>query len=79
MRRAFVIQLHHPSNCPGFEGRVEHVDSGRDGRFRSPEELLSFIEEALDELGQTEDEDEAKSSAASNVIAGQVTALNGNI
>jgi len=54
MRRAFVIQL-NPQSCPAsFEGRVEHVDSGREGRFRSPEELLRFIEEVLSEAGQTE-------------------------
>lgn len=52
MRRAFVIQLHEQSYPASFEGHVEHVDSGRDGRFRSLEELLRFIEEMLNEVGQ---------------------------
>jgi len=62
MRRAFVIQL-NPQSCPAsFEGRVEHVDSGRDRRFRSLEELLRFIEEMLNEARQTEAEPEETQS-----------------
>lgn len=54
MRRAFVIQLLDQCNQTGFAGRVEHVGSGRERRFRSREELLHSIEEMLSEAEQTE-------------------------
>ncbi len=45
MRGAFVVQL-GPETKPRegrFEGLVEEVDSGRELRFRSAEELMNFL------------------------------------
>ena len=46
MRRAFVLQMadQGPSR---FEGRIEHIDSGRARRFRTLDEFLGFIEKIL--------------------------------
>ena len=45
MRCAFVVQLGSESQPAEtqFEGWVEEVDSGRQLRFRSTEELLEFL------------------------------------
>jgi hypothetical protein len=45
MRGAFVVQL-GPETKPSegrFEGLVEEVDSGRELRFRSAQELMNFL------------------------------------
>jgi len=45
MQRDFVVQI-RPDVPPGkgeFQGRVEHVDTGRSAHFRTVEEFLSFI------------------------------------
>jgi hypothetical protein len=50
MRRAFVLQL-SPETEPAkrhFEGYIEEVDTGRELRFRSSEELLAFLGECFD-------------------------------
>jgi hypothetical protein len=43
--RAFVVQFRAPP--PGgtliYDGRVEHLVSGEEGRFHSLEELLAFM------------------------------------
>ena len=47
MRGAFVIRL-TPETQPAqnrFSGWVEEVDSGKEMRFRSTEELLQFLRE----------------------------------
>lgn len=56
MRRGFVIQLHSEADLfPGkFAGRVEHVDSGRADGFRTVEELVSFIEQTVKEIEESE-------------------------
>lgn len=49
MRRDFVIQL-RPNTDLGdgkFEGRVEHIDSGRSAHFQSVEEFLAFVARSL--------------------------------
>jgi hypothetical protein len=45
MRWAFVIQLASDTNPTQrhFEGRIEEVDSARELRFRSTDELLMFL------------------------------------
>jgi hypothetical protein len=45
MRWAFVIQLASDSNPSQrqFSGRIEEVDSARELRFRSTDELLMFL------------------------------------
>jgi hypothetical protein len=57
MRRAFVVQVARESNLPHGKvaGRVEHVDSGRARNFRSLDELLNFLCEALTAEQQAED------------------------
>jgi hypothetical protein len=50
MRGAFVVQL-GPETKPSegrFEGLVEEVDSGRELRFRSTEELMNFLGRRFD-------------------------------
>ncbi len=50
MRGAFVVQL-GPETKPSegrFEGLVEEVDSGRELRFRSAEELMNFLGQRFD-------------------------------
>ena len=43
--RAFVVQFHAPRSegSPTYDGRVEHLVSGREARFHSLEELLEFM------------------------------------
>jgi hypothetical protein len=45
MQGDFVIQLRPTAELPSgrFEGRVEHIDSGRSAHFRSVEEFLAFL------------------------------------
>jgi hypothetical protein len=49
--RAFVIQFHENADIKAgrWEGRVEHVVSGRSTRFHGLEELLAFFTEVLQE------------------------------
>jgi hypothetical protein len=58
MRAAFVVQL-GPETKPGegrFEGLVEEVDSGRELRFHSAEELMSFLGQRFDLAGPSADQ-----------------------
>jgi hypothetical protein len=58
MKCAFVVRL-GPKTKPSdgrFEGSVEEVDTGRELRFRSGEELLNFIGERFQALLETERE-----------------------
>ena len=53
MRRAFVLQL-GPATQPAtkqFEGCIEEVDTGRELRFHSTEELLAFLAECFEKAG----------------------------
>jgi len=49
MRGAFVVQLSGDSQPAQtqFEGWVEEVDSGKQLRFRSTDELLAFISQRM--------------------------------
>jgi hypothetical protein len=66
MRRTFVVQL-GPETQPGqrhLDGWVEEVDTGREARFRSTEDLLAFLADCFDlaqrpKLEPQEDEGEA--------------------
>jgi hypothetical protein len=56
MRCAFVVRL-GPKTKPSegrFEGSVEEVDTGRELRFRSRDELLKFIGERFQAVLETE-------------------------
>jgi hypothetical protein len=50
MRRAFVLQLGSGTQPAErhFEGGIEEVDTSRELRFRSTEELLSFLAECYE-------------------------------
>ena len=56
MRGAFVIQLGTESQPAEsqFEGWVEEVDSGEQRRFRSTEELLTFLSRRLEAASRSE-------------------------
>jgi len=61
MRAAFVVQL-GPETKPSegrFEGWVEEVDSCREQRFRSSEDLLKFMGQRFDLVKASADEIEA--------------------
>ena len=50
MRWAFVLQLGSDTQPPQrqFEGWIEEVDTGRELRFRSTEELLAFLAQCFE-------------------------------
>jgi hypothetical protein len=53
MRGAFVLRL-GPDTQPAqrhFDGFIEEVDTGRELRFRSTEELLAFLGECFEVAG----------------------------
>lgn len=47
-RRAFVLWASIAADSTALEGRVEDVDTGREFRFRSGEELIAFLETCLE-------------------------------
>jgi hypothetical protein len=51
MRRAFVLQLGSETETARrhFAGSVEEVDTGRELRFKSTDELLEFLGKCFDE------------------------------
>ena len=59
MRWAFVIQLASDTNPAQrhFAGRIEEVDSARELRFRSTEELLIFLGECFTRSGHSRGSD----------------------
>jgi hypothetical protein len=50
MRQAFVLQLGPDTRAAQrhFDGWIEEVDTGRELRFRSTDELLSFLSQCAD-------------------------------
>jgi hypothetical protein len=50
--RAFVMQFRPPAldGSPISDGRVEHLVSGQEACFHSPEELLAFIVRVLTDV-----------------------------
>ena len=53
MARAFVIRIPDDVDLAGgqFAGRIEEVDTGREGRFMSVERFLAFIRSTACPLG----------------------------
>ena len=49
MRGAFVVQLKKASQGAQIEGSVEEVDTGKQFRFHSQEELIAFFRERFTE------------------------------
>lgn len=49
MKRTFVIRLSPEANLRegNFQGLVEHIDTGRELKFHSVEEFLSFLQECV--------------------------------
>ena len=49
MQRDFVIQIRSDAdvNAGQFEGRVEHIASGRAAHFTTAEELVKFVAGAI--------------------------------
>lgn len=47
MRRAFVVQLSNQAAAGPLKGSVEEVDTGREARFSTEEELIEFLREGL--------------------------------
>jgi hypothetical protein len=45
MQRDYVVQIRPETDVRGgqFEGRVEHIDSGRSAHFRTVEDLVAFV------------------------------------
>jgi hypothetical protein len=52
--RAFVVQFRAqpPEGSPTYDGRVEHLVSGREARFHSLKELLAFMMCVLTDVQQ---------------------------
>jgi hypothetical protein len=51
MRQAFVLQLGSETNTARghFAGVIEEVDTGRELRFKSTDELLAFLAQCFDD------------------------------
>ena len=56
MKQAFVLQLGSGTDISRrhFVGYIEEVDTGRELRFRSTEELLEFLAKCFDKSRQPE-------------------------
>jgi hypothetical protein len=56
MRQAFVLTLGHETDATRrqFVGSIEEVDTGRELRFRSTEELLEFLAQCFKDAVQRE-------------------------
>jgi hypothetical protein len=57
MRGAFVVQLGKATQGREFEGSVEEVDSGRQAKFHSENELIEFLRERFAQSRQGEPEE----------------------
>ena len=64
MRQAFVLTLGHDTEVTRrqFVGSIEEVDTGRELRFRSTEELLEFLAQCFEDALQREATSEETSS-----------------
>lgn len=64
MRQAFVLTLGYETEATRrqFAGLIEEVDTGRELRFRSTEELLEFLAQCFEDAVQREKTSEETSS-----------------
>ena len=67
MRRAFVLRISPECDVDAgkLEGWVEDVDSGRELKFKSVPELLSFISQSLKDRSSSPEEEENQSGTGS--------------
>lgn len=67
MRRAFVLRISPECEVEAgkLEGWVEDVDSGRELKFKSVPELLSFVSKSLKNRSSSEDQEENQSGSGS--------------
>jgi hypothetical protein len=58
MRRAFVVQLGPETQHlrRHFVGRIEEVDTGREAKFHSTEDLLAFLSDCCELALRRDDE-----------------------
>jgi hypothetical protein len=56
MRQAFVLTLGHETDTKRrqFVGVIEEVDTGRELRFRSTEELIEFLAQCFEDAKRRE-------------------------
>ena len=50
--RVFVVQFYEPTEAGSarFAGRAEHIMSGQNTGFETPEELIDFFERVMNQL-----------------------------
>jgi hypothetical protein len=58
MRGAFVVQLRKVPRGGELEGTVEEVDTGRQARFLSENELIAFLRERFAQTRQSDQDKE---------------------
>jgi hypothetical protein len=58
MRGAFVVQLRKVTRSSELEGTVEEVDTGRQAKFLSENELIAFLREPLAQTRQSNQHEE---------------------
>lgn len=66
MRGAFVVQLREATQGRQFEGSVEEVDTGKQIRFLSENELIGFLRERFDLTRQSHQQEEGKNERKPN-------------
>jgi hypothetical protein len=58
MRGAFVVQLRKAIRVGELEGTVEEVDTGRQAKFLSENELIAFLREHFAQTRQSDQDKE---------------------
>lgn len=53
MRGAFVVRLRKVTHGNQLEGSVEEVDTGKQAKFFSENELIGFLRERFAQVGQS--------------------------
>ncbi len=58
MRGAFVVQLRKVTQGRQLEGMVEEVDTGKQAKFLSENELIAFLRERFGQIRQSNQQKE---------------------
>jgi hypothetical protein len=79
MRWAFVIQLASDSNPSQrhFAGRIEEVDSARELRFRSTDELLIFLGDCFKRSGKPDNPNKPDNPDNPDITSDVIETANG--